>query len=144
MKCIALTAIALLISLRVGSASLSRRAEMPFSMENMVQIMDEVGIAYPDIVLAQAKIETGHFTSKIFRENHNLFGMKLPKQRETTAVGEQYNHARYTSWKQSVIDYKIWQDAVLTKVKSKRAYLKYLSENYAQDKKYIHKLKQML
>lgn len=106
--------------------------------------MDEVGIAYPDIVLAQAKIETGHFTSKIFRENHNLFGMKLPKQRETTAVGEQYNHARYTSWKQSVIDYKIWQDAVLTKVKSKRAYLKYLSENYAQDKKYIHKLKQML
>lgn len=144
MKCITLTTIALLISLRVGSASLSRRAEMPFSMENMVQIMDEIGIAYPDIVLAQAKIETGHFTSKIFRENHNLFGMKLPKRRETTAVGEQYNHARYTSWKQSVIDYKIWQDAVLTKVKSKRAYLKYLSENYAQDKKYIHKLKQML
>ena len=117
---------------------------MPFSATNMLKLMDEVGILYPDIVMAQARIETGHFTSKVFRENNNLFGMRLAKQRNTTAVGEQNNHASYTSWRQSVIDYKLWQDMVLTKVKSRRAYLKYLSENYAQDKKYIHKLKQML
>jgi uncharacterized FlgJ-related protein len=144
MKCITLTLIALLTSLEVGSASFTRRAELPFSPSNMLSTMTEMGIVYPDIVMAQARIETAHFTSKIFKENHNLFGMKLPKQRSTTAIGEQYNHAEYTSWRQSVIDYKLWQDRVLTKVKSKRAYLKYLNKYYATDKQYVTLIKQMI
>jgi uncharacterized FlgJ-related protein len=144
MKCITLTLIALSISLEVGSASFTRKAEIPFSPSNMLTIMNEVGIAYPDIVMAQAKIETGHFTSKVFRENHNLFGMKLARQRSTTAIGEQYNHAEYTSWRQSVVDYKLWQDKVLTKVKSRRAYLKYLHENYATNKQYVKLIKKMI
>ena len=144
MKCITLTLIALFISLEVGSASFTRRAEMPFSTANMLKIMNEVGIVYPDIVMAQAKIETGHFTSKVFKENHNLFGMRLPRQRSTTATGEQHNHATYTSWRQSVIDYKIWQDRVLTKVKSRRAYLKYLDKNYAENKQYVNLIKKMI
>jgi uncharacterized FlgJ-related protein len=144
MKCITLTLIALSISLEIGNPSFTRRAEMPFSTTNMLKVMKEIGIVYPDIVMAQAKIETGHFTSKVFKENHNLFGMKLPKQRSTTAIGEQHNHAEYTSWRQSVVDYKLWQDRVLTKVKSKRAYLKYLHKNYATNKKYVTLIKQMI
>ena len=144
MKYITLTLIALLTSLEVGSASFTRRADLPFSPSNMIAIMNEVGIVYPDIVMAQAKIETGHFTSKVFRENHNLFGMKLARQRSTTAIGEQYNHAEYTSWRQSVIDYKLWQDKVLTKVKSKRAYLKYLHKHYATNKQYVKLIKEMI
>lgn len=144
MKYITLTLIALFISLEVGSASFTRRAELPFSPSNMITTMTEIGIVYPDIVMAQARIETGHFTSKVFRENHNLFGMKLPSQRSTTATGEQHNHATYTSWRQSVIDYKLWQDRVLTKVKSRRAYLKYLSKYYATDKQYVTLIKQMI
>lgn len=144
MKYTTLTLIALFISLEVGSASFTRRAELPFSPSNMITTMTEIGIVYPDIVMAQARIETGHFTSKVFRENNNLFGMKLPRQRSTTAIGEQYNHATYTSWRQSVIDYKIWQDRVLTKVKNRRAYLKYLSKYYATDKQYVTLIKQMI
>jgi uncharacterized FlgJ-related protein len=144
MKCITLTLIALSISLEIGSASFTRRAEMPFSTTNMLKVMNEIGIVYPDIVMAQAKIETGHFTSKVFKENHNLFGMKLPRQRSTTAIGEQYNHAEYTSWRQSVIDYKLWQDRVLIKVKSKRAYLKYLHKHYATNKQYVTLIKKMI
>lgn len=144
MKWIPLTLITLLISTRVGSSTFTRRADLPFSQSNMIATMTEIGIAYPDIVMAQAKIETAHFTSKIFRENNNLFGMKLPERRSTTAIGEQYNHASYTSWRQSVIDYKMWQDKVLTKVKSRRAYLKYLSKYYATDKQYVKLIKQMI
>jgi uncharacterized FlgJ-related protein len=110
----------------------------------MITTMTEIGIVYPDIVMAQARIETAHFTSKIFRENNNLFGMKLPRQRSTTAIGEQNNHAEYTSWRQSVIDYKLWQDKVLKKVKSRRAYLKYLHKNYAENKQYVKLIKQMI
>lgn len=144
MKCITLTLVALFISLEVGSASFKRRAELPFSPSNMLTTMTEIGIVYPDIVMAQARIETAHFTSKIFRENNNLFGMRLPRQRSTTAIGEQYNHAEYTSWRQSVVDYKLWQDNVLTKVKSRRAYLRYLHENYAENKQYVKLIKQMI
>jgi len=139
-----ITLVALLTSLEVGSASFTRRADLPFSPSNVLATMNEIGILYPDIVMAQAKIETGHFTSKVFRENHNLFGMKLPRQRSTTAIGEKYNHASYTSWRQSVIDYKLWQDKVLTKVKSRRAYLRYLHKNYAENKQYVKLIKQMI
>jgi len=144
MRCTTLTLIALLISVRVGSATFQMGKSIPFSTANMLRLMNQIGIAYPDVVFAQARLETGNFTSKVFRENRNLFGMKLPRVRSTTAIGEQNNHASYIRWQHSVADYKLWQDEVIKKHRTKRAYLRYLSKHYAEDKKYIHKLKQML
>ena len=144
MRCITLTLIALLISVRVGSATFQMGKSIPFSTANMLRLMNQIGIAYPDVVFAQARLETGNFTSKVFRENKNLFGMKLPRVRSTTAIGEQNNHASYIRWQHSVADYKLWQDEVIKKYRTKRAYLRYLSKHYAEDKRYIHKLKQML
>lgn len=115
-----------------------------FSELNVYKQLVKIGVAYPDVVLAQAKIETGNFTSKIFRENNNMFGMKLPERRQTTAVGENHNHAKYTSWVQSIIDYKLWQDKMIHKAPTKRAYLAYLRRNYAEDKNYIKKIKQII
>lgn len=133
-----------LLWLKVGSSPATYMRMVYFTPSSALKLIEDLGIAYPEIVLAQAKLETGNFTSKIFRENNNLFGMKLARQRETTAIGEQYNHAKYISWVQSIVDYKLWQDKFIHKTKTRRAYLKYLSENYAQDKKYINKLKQMI
>jgi uncharacterized FlgJ-related protein len=115
-----------------------------FSELNVYKQLVKVGIAYPDVVLAQAKIETGNFTSKIFRENNNMFGMKLPERRQTTAVGKSRNHAKYIDWIQSVRDYKLWQDQMIHRAPTKRAYLAYLKRNYAEDKNYIKKIKQII
>lgn len=115
-----------------------------FSELNVYKQLVRIGVAYPDVVLAQAKIETGNFTSKIFRENNNMFGMKLPYRRQTTAVGESRNHAKYTDWIQSIKDYKLWQDEMIHKTPTKRAYLAYLKRNYAEDKNYIKKIKQII
>jgi len=115
-----------------------------FSELNVYKQLVRIGVAYPDVVLAQAKIETGNFTSKIFRENNNMFGMKLPYRRKTTAVGESRNHAKYTNWIQSIKDYKLWQDKMIHKAPTKRAYLAYLRRNYAEDKNYIKKIKQII
>ena len=52
-----------------------------FSEENLIRYMKELNIKYPHIVLAQARIESGTYTSNIFKENHNLFGMKKAYQR---------------------------------------------------------------
>ena len=97
------------------------------------------GIKHPDIVMAQARLETGNFTSNICRRNHNLFGMKLPKQRRTTAIGESTGHAKYSSWEKSIEDYKIWQDTFYIE----GDYYNFLeSHGYATSNTYISKLKQ--
>ena len=64
----------------------------------------------PDIVMAQILYETGHLESNRFQVQHNLFGMKLARQRQTTAIGkDKDNFAIYRNWKQSIADYLIWQ-----------------------------------
>ena len=83
----------------------------PFSVENLKSEINKLGIVYPDIVLAQAKWESTHFTSDIFLDNNNLFGMKLALQRDTTAVGKNRGHAKYNNWQDSVKDYKLWQSS---------------------------------
>jgi hypothetical protein len=84
---------------------------LPFTPENLKAEINKLGIVYPDIVLAQAKWESTHFTSKIFEENNNLFGMKLAYQRDTTAIGKNRGHAKYKNWQDSVKDYKLWQSS---------------------------------
>lgn len=53
------------------------------------------GIPHPQIVLAQARLETGNFKSDRCRRDHNLFGIKHGKR-----------YARYARWQDSVADYK--------------------------------------
>ena len=103
---------------------------VPFSKENLEKEINKQGIKYPDIVMAQAKIESGHFTSAIFKENNNLFGMKLPAQRKTTAIGKNRGHAKYETWQDSVEDYKIWQDTLGWSSLPKEAYIQKLSDKY--------------
>lgn len=100
-------------------------------------------IEHPDIVYAQAILETGHFTSSLFQQNNNTFGMKLPKVRTTTALGEKSNHAYYESWQSSVEDYKLWQDSFASG-KTREEYFAYLSRVYSQDAKYVSKLKNII
>jgi flagellum-specific peptidoglycan hydrolase FlgJ len=116
----------------------------PFSEERMIRLAKDIGIKYIDVMVAQSKIETAHYTSPIFKANKNLFGMKLPGIRKTTAIGEQHNHADYVTWQQSVVDYKLWQDRVISKLNTKQKYLAYLHENYAENKQYVTLIKRMI
>lgn len=120
------------------------RYHIIFSEQKMISYAKRIGIKYIDVMVAQSRLETGNYTSKVFREGRNLFGMKLPERRETTAVGEHRNHAKYTSWVSSVDDYKIWQSNVLSKVQSKKQYLAYIGKNYAEDPKYLKLIKKQL
>ena len=49
----------------------------------------------------------------------------------------------YDSWEDCVYDYMVWQSRYAKKL-SKDEYFDYLGENYAQDKSYINKLKQLI
>ena len=86
------------------------------------------GLPHPEIVIAQARLETGNFTSQMCKTKHNLFGIK-------------YNgkYASYRTWQESVADYK---RCISARYKGGDYYLFLKRIGYASDAAYIRKLKQ--
>lgn len=115
-----------------------------FSEDKLVDKLKELHFKFPYIVLAQSMIETGGFTSHIFKDNHNLFGMKEAKVRLNLAKGTQFNHAYYDNWEQSVIDYALYASSYLKEINSESEYFIYLGQHYAEDPNYVSKLKKLI
>jgi len=112
-----------------------------FSEEKFIHYLKELNVKFPYIVYAQAMLETGNFKSKVFRENNNLFGMKCATSRATTNKGEQYNHAMFDTWRESIMDYALYQSRYLNGIRSEEQYYSYLSSSYAEDSGYVNKLR---
>jgi len=110
-----------------------------FTLRRLIYILE---IQHPQIVFIQAEIESGHFSSPIFRENNNLFGMKMAERRKTVAIGVNRGHAKYSSWQASVLDYKLMQKRYAHN-KSRNQYFVYL-KHYAEDANYVNKIKRRL
>ena len=96
-------------------------------------VMNEIkrqNIPHPEIVLAQARHETGNFTSKLCRVNHNLFGIKHNNK-----------YARYARWQDSIKDYKV-------RISSRYTggdYYRFLRRiHYASDANYERKIKHII
>ena len=115
--------------------------ENKFTPNNLKKYLLELNIKYPHIVMAQASIETGNFTSLVFKENNNLFGLKCAKRRPTTNKGEENGHAFFDDWKECVVDYAFYQATYFKDIKTEDQYLQYLGQNYAEDTNYVTKLK---
>ena len=109
---------------------------------NLYEKLIDYGVKYPDIVFAQAVIESGNFKSKLCTNNKNLFGMKMPGRRETTAIGKSKGgYAKYDTWGDSVFDYLLYQNYVMrNKNMNRKEYLSYLGRTYAEDKQYLIKI----
>ena len=112
-----------------------------FSVESFTRMLKDLNVQYPHIVMAQSIVETGHWKSHIFLENHNLFGMKQAKRRITTAEGTSRNHAYYNHWRESVYDYAFYQCRYLSKINSEEEYFEYLGASYAEAPNYVNVLK---
>jgi uncharacterized FlgJ-related protein len=129
---------------KVNKVVYSAVDDLPFSEDNLMIVIKRMGIRFPDIVMAQAKLETGHFTSKSFTKHNNLFGMKVPKSRLTVATGESFGHARYDHWTYSVMDYALFQSTFARKIRTRKGYMRYLSRNYAEDESYVQKIGKLI
>jgi hypothetical protein len=120
--------------------------DLPFSEELLIKCLYYEKIIYPEIVLTQARLETGFYTSDIFKNGNNLFGMKYPKYRTTTATGTYQGHAQYSHWIESVIDYRKFQDWYMslgyritgTEIDEYLVFLQWIK--YAEDPHYIPKI----
>lgn len=114
-----------------------------FSKEELKKYIKFLNLKHPDIVYAQAVLETGNFKSNIFINNNNLFGMRVPGVRSNTVRGKVNNYAYYKNWKESVVDYALYQASYLRKL-DRNQYFNYLDANYAKDVNYSLKLKQVI
>ena len=101
----------------------------------------EQGLEFPDIVFAQAVLESGGFTSRLTKENNNIFGMRRPTKRPTTSVGMSHGYAVYGSWRESIEDYALFQEMLFSKHKFTRAsYLEYIDRYYSTTKGYKNRV----
>lgn len=127
--------------------TINKTESVSITHELLYEQITEKNIKFPEVVFAQAVLESGHFKAPIFTTKNNLFGMKVPKKRETTAINKgKKGYAKYHSWDSSVDDYLLWQEFTL-KNKSqltKSQYLSLLGKIYAKDKKYISSLKRVI
>lgn len=114
-----------------------------FSPKILYKYMQDINLKHPKIVWTQALIESG-FKSTLFKEQKNLFGMRIPKSRPTLSVKEVNSYSSYNSWKESVLDYAFYQTAYLRNIKTEKDYLEYLSNSYAEDSLYAKKIEYIL
>ncbi len=115
-----------------------------FSEQKLIEKIGQLNFRYPHIILAQAKLESGHFKSTIFLENNNMFGMKEAKLRANLAKGTNRNHAYYDTWQDCIIDYALYYSTYLSDIKTEGEYFEYLKQNYAEDPTYVQRLKQII
>lgn len=128
---------------RILQINLEGEKQKQFTEDKLVEKLIELNVKYPHIVLAQAKLESNNYSSRIFMENNNMFGMKEARVRVNLAKGTQYKHAYYNTWQESVLDYAFWAATYGSKCKTEQQYYELLS-GYAEDKGYQAKLKNII
>ena len=106
--------------------------ERELTMLNLLEVIREVGLSNGLIVLAQALLETGHFSSNVCKEYNNLFGLYDSKNKR---------YFRFNRWEDSVVAY---QRMIQYRYKGGN-YFQFLKRiGYAEDPRYIVKLARMV
>ena len=112
--------------------------------KSLYRFIKEIGIQHPEIVLAQAILETGNLSNKEMINNNNLFGMTVPSNRPCMKIGTYgQNYCQFGSWYDSVIDYAFYQSRYCWGM-SETQYYNHLKKNYATDPQYVTKVKDIV
>lgn len=101
--------------------------------EGLMEALIFYDIQHPEIVYAQAILETGHFKSQGCLRDNNLFGLYNSKSKR---------YHKFDHWHISVIKYKEW---IQRRYRPPEDYYHFLQRiGYAQDTQYINKLRKIV
>lgn len=101
--------------------------------EGLMEALEYYEVKHPQIVYAQAVLETGHFKSNVCLNYNNLFGLYDSKNKD---------YYKFNHWAESIVAYKEW---IQKKYQPPNNYYVFLEEiNYASDKEYISTLKSIV
>lgn len=101
--------------------------------DSVLRYAHEIGIKYPKICQAQAQLETGHYTSYGCKYRNNLFGFRGT-----------HHYKKFECWKESIDYYKEYQDSHAAHTTTKHHWFMYVSLHFSQDRRYGHKLLNIL
>ena len=124
------------------SAVWKLESKTKLSYESIDFWMTYYGITNKSIVLAQIKLETNNLQSDLCKYQNNLFGLKMPHQRETTAIAERNGDATYSSFISCLEDYSVFQQTYYNPGDDYYEFLKKVG--YAEDSAYISKLRNIV
>ena len=118
------------IKSKVVSKKVSKNTLPPLTEKNLENELKKQGIKHPQIVFAQAKLESNLGKSKVAQQTNNLFGLRKGKR-----------YRKFGHWTQSVTAYK-------NLVQSKYcggSYYTFLDKiGYASDPDYTDKLRDLV
>lgn len=111
-------------------------AQKPTCQE-FVAVCDSLGVKHPNVVWAQARLESGNFKSETYRKKHNCLGIYDSKRKQ---------YAWFDSWQECV---KAYRDRVQYRFKKSDAtdeeYLYWLSQiGYAREKTYVSRVRKIM
>lgn len=98
--------------------------------KNLRKELNKHNIPHKNIVIAQAKLESGNFKSNLTKTHQNIFGLKKGN-----------NYRKYSHWSECVIDYK---KHISSKYKGGSYYVFLDRIGYASNPNYITLLKSMV
>ena len=117
----------MLVKKQVITKKLTSNRTLPLNEKNLKKVLSDNNVHHAHIVLAQAKLETGNFSSKVCKTKNNLFGLRK---------GNTYRN--YSHWSESV---KAYKKLIQSKYKGGNYYSFLDRIGYAGDKSYTTKLK---
>lgn len=111
---------------------------MPLSFDNPQEhlsiALDYFNVRYKDVVMAQAILETGHFTSNVYTNYNNMFGL--------SHRGRYYS---FHKWWESIIAYRFMVQDRYDGPDNSEDYLKWIVDmGYAEDTLYYKKIKSIM
>ena len=117
---------------KIAYIKFGTKPDMELTIDNLHRALEKYSVKYPKIVIAQALLETGYFTSNVCLNYNNLFGLRRPSD------GSYYT---FDNWEESV---KAYRDYVQYKYKG-GDYFSFLKRiGYAEDKQYVSKVRSIV
>ena len=112
--------------------------------EELYSYLKIMRVPHPEIITAQAVLESANFTSVLYKKQNNFIGMKIPRNRISTPGQGKGEYKDYNSWRECVVDYIFWMHHFKADELNKEEYYKLLGKIYAEDPDYVNKLKKLI
>lgn len=130
------------LHIRIAQATLEGKKDIPFNDSIIFDYIKSCKAWYPDIIMAQFKIESASGTSDVAKKANNFFGMKpvggKRKHYTTQRHGDSYHgYAVYDNWKLSILDKILWEHFRFNGVKPDRETYLNSHLNYAEADEYL-------
>ena len=117
------------VKIKKGSA-VKVQSMLPLTEKNLKKELIRQGVSHPNIVLAQAKLESNLGKSNVAQRTNNLFGLRKGKR-----------YRRFSHWTQCVTAYK---NLIQSRYEGGNYYAFLNRIGYAEDPNYTDRLKDLI